>query len=67
MLGPVLPIIYLHLVFFLQQSRQTFLAKTWYDDDIENMFITHEMYGFNYIELYILIDQSQKSKILNQT
>lgn len=34
----------------------------WDDEDVENMFVSHEHFGFEYIELYITLKQTQPSQ-----
>lgn len=37
------------------------------DEDVESMFVSHGHFGFNYIELYILLHKSQQPQMFKQS
>lgn len=55
-------IIYQNPVFYENNHVKFIQLKVCDDEDVENMFVSHEHYGLNYIELYILIQQPQLSQ-----
>lgn len=63
--GPVSQIIYKNPVIFANNQVKFFQLKVRDDGDVQNMFRTHEHYGFNDIDLYILLQQTQLSQIID--
>lgn len=73
MSGPVSQIIYKNPIFLKSRQVKYFQHKVRDNEDVQSMFESHEHSGFDYIELYILLSQSQQSQnfdeyqVLNQS
>ena len=59
--GPVSQIIYKNPVIFNNNQVKFFQLMVQDDEDVKNMFQTHEYLGFNGIKLYILLQKPQLS------
>lgn len=66
MYGLFSQIIYKNPVFQNSQVKY-FQHKVRDDEDVQSMFESHEHYGFDYIELYILLSQPQQSQIFGES
>lgn len=58
-------IIYKNPVFFTDNQVKFYQLKIQDDEDVQNMFLSHEHFGLNNIELYILQQRNQLSQIVD--
>ncbi|CAK8534379.1 unnamed protein product [Lathyrus sativus] len=57
--GPISQIIYRSFVFFDNNQIKYFQEKIQDDNEVDQMFDSHEHSGFDYIEVYLLLCQTQ--------
>ena len=63
--GPVYQILYKSPFLFDNNQVKFYQLKVRDDDDVRNMFRTHEQSGFNEIELYVLFQQPDQSQVVD--
>ncbi|CAK8533554.1 unnamed protein product [Lathyrus sativus] len=65
--GPISQIIYRSLVFFENSQVKYFQQNIQDNNDVQQMFDSHEHSGFDYIERYLLLCQTQQSQMFGES